>query len=66
MSAHDFVEVGDRRWCLCCDLFQAKSPTAAFFPTPRKPCPRDTPRGRKLDAEENVVSVTSTVRGEDS
>lgn len=49
MSAHDFVEVRDRRWCLCCDLFQTKSPTAAFFPTPRKLCPRDTPRARALD-----------------
>jgi hypothetical protein len=42
MSAHDFVEVENRRWCLCCNLFQTKQKSAAFFPTPAKPCPRDT------------------------
>lgn len=51
MTAHEFVEVRDRRWCLCCDLFQQKAKGAAFFPTPRKPCPRDTRRARLQDEE---------------
>lgn len=43
MSAHEWLEVGDRRWCLGCDLFQVRPKGHAFFPTPRKPCPRNTP-----------------------
>lgn len=50
MKDHDFVEVEDRRWCLCCDLFQQKEKSAVFFPTPRKPCPRNTPYAVELDA----------------
>lgn len=46
MSAHEFITVKNRRWCLGCDLFQQKQPTAAFFPTPRKPCPETTPHAR--------------------
>jgi hypothetical protein len=41
MSDHEWIEVGDRRWCLGCSLFQQRAGTA--FPTPRTHCPRDTP-----------------------
>jgi len=40
---HVFIEVENKRWCLCCDLFQKKGPDMAFFPTPTKPCPNDVP-----------------------
>lgn len=59
MSAHDFIEVKDRRWCTCCNLFQSKSPTAAFFPTPRKLCPRDTPHARSLNEKSSQIPSTS-------
>ena len=49
-AAHDFVEVENRRWCLCCDLFQQKQPDAAFFPTPRKGCLRNTKYARDKEA----------------
>lgn len=52
LSAHDFIEVKDRRWCICCDLFQQKEPGAAFFPTPRNPCPRNTPYAEMMDRRE--------------
>lgn len=38
--SHDFIEVGDRRWCITCDLFQTRKKGMAFFPTPAKPCPK--------------------------
>lgn len=33
---HDFLQVENRRWCLCCDLFQSRSSKAAKWapPTP--------------------------------
>lgn len=52
MAAHDFIEVKDRRWCLCCDLFQQKPKDAAFFPVPRNPCPRNTPYAAMQDKRE--------------
>lgn len=59
MSAHNFIEVKDRRWCTCCDLFQSKSPTAAYFPTPRNPCPRNTPHARALEQQTSTHPLSN-------
>lgn len=56
MIEHDFVEVLNRRWCLCCDLFQSKKDDAANFPKPRKSCARDTPRARAMDKARSEAS----------
>ncbi len=46
---HEWLEIGRRRWCLGCDLFQVKSGEA--FPEPRKDCPRFTPYAQDKDRE---------------
>lgn len=43
LASHEFITVGARRWCVCCDLFQSKEKTAVYFPTPQNGCPQDTP-----------------------
>jgi len=43
---HEFIEVGRRRWCLGCSLFQWKSCDQGAWQPARetgKTCPRDTP-----------------------
>lgn len=37
---HVLVVVGDRRWCLCCELFQMRRPPADW--PWLKACPRTT------------------------
>ena len=39
---HEFITVGSRRWCLCCDLFQSKRKGDAWS-DPAGFCPRNTP-----------------------
>jgi hypothetical protein len=60
---HEWLEVGDRRWCLGCSLFQAKPKGAVYFPTPRKPCPRNTPYAHEKDSRWPVSAVPVHVRG---
>lgn len=44
---HEFIEVGNRRWCLRCDLFQMRK-TTGWYPM-RAICSHDTPYAlRKL------------------
>ena len=40
---HQFIEVGRRRWCVRCDLFQARSSTTKRFAEPLCWCANDTP-----------------------
>lgn len=40
-SGHMLLAVGDRRWCLCCDLFQMRRPPEGIWPW-LKVCPRNT------------------------
>jgi hypothetical protein len=58
MKDHEFVEVGNRRWCLCCDLFQRRDPPGHKpFPTPRKECARSTPYAYEKDRAEALDSI---------
>lgn len=49
MAAHEFITIGNRRWCLGCDLFQQRSDRAVDFAKPSKGCARSTPRARADD-----------------
>lgn len=42
-KGHEFIEVGKRRWCLKCDLFQTRADESRPFPVPRKECEEFTP-----------------------
>jgi len=46
MTAHEWITVLSRRWCLCCDAYEQ-----APFKRQVKPCPMTTPyaSGRKTD-----------------
>lgn len=52
MIQHEFIEVGNRRWCLGCDLFQQGAP---FAKPPRGDCPRNTPYAVKNDKEKSPL-----------
>jgi hypothetical protein len=41
VPSHEFKEMGYRRWCLGCGMFQYKR--ADQFAEPKCPCPQDTP-----------------------
>jgi hypothetical protein len=56
MRSHDFIEVGNRRWCVGCDLYQQKERSAVYFPTPAKSCPRNTPLAREQDAPPALIA----------
>jgi hypothetical protein len=63
IAAHEFIEVGVRRWCVCCDLFQMKEKGAIFFPTPRSPCARTTPYARNKTDGQGVIMSEGTDDG---
>ena len=48
MSAHDYIEVSGRRWCVNCDLFQKRG-RSGWYPTLSPHCQRTTPRAQALD-----------------
>ncbi len=49
-NGHEFIEVGNLRWCLGCGLFQMrKDGTAIDFPWPNNVCPRTTPYAHEYD-----------------
>lgn len=50
MSEHDFITVKDRRWCVCCDLFQQRKP-GYHFREPTARCPRTTNYARRMDSQ---------------
>lgn len=37
---HMLLTVKDRRWCVCCDLFQSR-PSGGNFPAEKDNCPND-------------------------
>lgn len=59
IKGHEFIEVGDRRWCLSCDLFQTKPHSRAFWWEPNDPCPRTTPYAINRD---KIGTETASVR----
>jgi hypothetical protein len=50
-NGHEFVEVGNRRWCVTCTLFQQRSHKG--FPPPLLPCPRSTPYAAWLEKKQS-------------
>lgn len=48
---HEFIEVGNRRWCVGCSLFQNRRGGAHPEPwrEPASACPRDTPWANDKD-----------------
>ena len=57
-KGHEFVEVGNRRWCLGCDLFQRRDPPGYKpFPMPRNECPRSTPYAYEKDRDTALDSI---------
>ena len=50
-NEHEFIEVGDRRWCVGCDLFQTRR--TAWVPTALPECPRNTPVCLKLKEQKS-------------
>jgi hypothetical protein len=46
---HEFIEVGARRWCMGCDLFQRRTWIMGPFPDPRQDCPCNTPYAAERD-----------------
>lgn len=42
MTDHEFIDVGNRRWCVRCDLFQTRRPGTPWR-KPASECPNNTP-----------------------
>lgn len=68
MAEHEWIEVGNRRWCVGCSLFQWKSQEGVpWQPRSRglQPCPRDTPYAvrntRKALTEPDVEESPRTI-----
>lgn len=49
MIEHEFLTVGERRWCVNCDLFQVRHSDS--WPSIAD-CPRTTPRAQAIDRGE--------------
>jgi hypothetical protein len=47
IDGHELIEVGNRRWCVTCDLFQQRR--ANGWPSLLMPCRRDTPYAQWLE-----------------
>jgi hypothetical protein len=45
---HEWIEVGPRRWCLCCSIFQYRRPGDPWPRTPRF-CRWDTMYAARLE-----------------
>lgn len=56
---HEFLEVGNRRWCLCCDLFQMRFKGQEKFPEPKYSCARNTNYAMAKRAEAKAQSLKS-------
>lgn len=54
MIAHEWIEVLNRRWCVCCTLYQHRHSASEPWPTVRRSCPRDTFYARDKDKELTV------------
>lgn len=55
MTPHEFIEVGNRRWCMGCSLFQMRRPGSPWH-VPASNCPRETPYARGMSGETTVLS----------
>lgn len=51
INGHEIIEVGNRRWCLGCDLFVKRRPGWPWQ-MPAAICPRDTPYARRACGEQ--------------
>lgn len=43
MDTHEWIEVLNRRWCVCCTAFQQRHGETEPWPTTKYPCPQNTP-----------------------
>jgi hypothetical protein len=48
---HEWVEVLNRRWCLCCAAFQQRKSLKSDWPAIADECARDTPYAARQAAE---------------
>lgn len=48
---HGWIEVLNRRWCVCCTAFQQRKASDGPWPAINQVCPRTTPYARNKDAE---------------
>jgi hypothetical protein len=57
---HELIEIGNRRWCVTCSLFQQRGANSGLWPV-TNPCPRNTPyaqwleRKKKLEGDEYPI-----------
>lgn len=50
MTQHEWIEVLNRRWCVCCTAFQSRKSENDPWPQSRYGCPRTTPYAANKDA----------------
>lgn len=50
MAEHEFITVGERRWCVNCELFHKRLNTG--WPSTAANCRRTTPRAKAVDKGE--------------
>lgn len=47
---HEWIEVLNRRWCVCCTAFQQRQDAKDPWPRTRYPCPQNTPYANNKNA----------------
>lgn len=47
---HEWIEVADRRWCLCCDVFQARPNASAQWRPAVGACMKNTAYAHSKDS----------------
>ena len=51
--AHEWIEVLNRRWCVCCTAYQQRRDDWAPWPAIKRECPQNTPYA----VNKNAVSI---------
>jgi hypothetical protein len=52
--SHEWIEVLNRRWCVCCTAYQQRPHADAEWPGTRRPCAQDTPYANNRTAISRV------------
>lgn len=55
MKPHEWIDVGDRRWCVGCDLFQSRKAGREWAKSGL--CPRYTPYAVRVDNEPQHTAI---------
>jgi hypothetical protein len=61
--SHEWIEVLNRRWCVCCTAYQQRPHAGAEWPGTRRPCAQDTPYANNRTAISIEPIAANSVKG---